>query len=85
MRICANDFFAIELQDETKYTVSSRVLRSKVHSVVPYPSFARIAPIVMRHIQMLGVFLVDRVSPRRIYRNQPCSTNRWCFCSVLSR
>ena len=85
MRICTNDFFTIELQDETKHTVGSRVLRSKVHSVVPYLSFARIAPIVRCHIHMADVFFLDRVCPRRIYGNQPCSTSWRGFCSVMSR
>ena len=69
MRICADDFFAIEFENQTQDTVSGRVLWAKVDRVVSDLALTRIVRVVGRSFGK-RVLIFQRAGKARVDRNE---------------
>ena len=70
MRVCAHNFLAIELENQTQHTMSGGMLRSKVNSVVPDFAVFSHLPIVWGDVHMLRLIRVYWVAEALVDRNE---------------
>ena len=72
-RIRAQNFFSIELEDQTKHTVSSRMLRTKVNGIVTNLAALQALSLGFKGsglIRGIGRRLVSHMSEHRVSRNE---------------
>ena len=70
VRVRAHDFLAIQLEDQAEHTVCGRMLRAKVHGVVPNLAVFGLGPIIWGEVHVLGFIGVYGVAKALVDRYQ---------------
>ena len=70
MRVCAHNFLAVELEDQTQHTMSGGMLRSEVDSIVPDLAVLSHLPIIWGDIHMLRFIWIYWVAEALVDRDE---------------
>lgn len=71
--ICPKNLLSIELQDQSQHAVSSGMLRTEVHGIVPDLAIVYLFAVVGCLVHVLRLIFIYGMGESRIHRDKPCT------------